>query len=795
MTPQAEKRTLSHAVTDLIIRFPKSSLLLGILIAVLSVPGVMRLQSDFTYRIWFRQGDPLLEQFDRFERRFGNDEAIAVVVHSESGIFDMESTQLLRDLTNDMWTVAEIIRVESLTNYNWTHAEVTTFDDGSTEDELLVDPLIPDPEDTVLTPELLAERREIAVNHEVIPGYLVSEDGKTAVIFARLKPAIGGSPDFEKVMFGTRDVIDRYRGIGDHEFYLTGNAAVTHTFKEVTQSDMAIMVPTLLAVILLFLLIFFRSFGGVLMPLAVIIFSISITMGISGWMGIKINNLTAIVPHILIAIAIADSVHIMVTFFQFRRKGLERVAAVRGTLLKNLQPTLLTSISTSIGFFSFATAKITPIMSMGILAGMGTLIAWLVTILVLSPMLVLIPIRIKKTNGSKDENSFEPSSFGLAYARWLQKYRVPILVSFSIVAVFAVYTALQNVVNSDPFKYFAPSVHTRVANEFIESELGGSMGLEITVNSGEKDGIYDPAFLAKVETFQAWIDELPYVTKTVAITDVIKQINRSLHNDDPAAYVIPDNRELIAQELFLYTMSLPQGMELSDRMTLDNDMLRMTAMWTLHESRTSLVEMKKIEAKAAELGLDAYVTGKTPLWHGLNPYVVGTFIVSISLALILVSILMVIVFRSFSLGLLSMIPNTVPLIFGGAVMTLLAKPLDIGTVIVGSVCLGIAVDDTIHFLSNYNRWRKAGADPMSAVAQVVTHTGPALAVTTVILVAGFGTFAFASFVPNINFGIMTAIILTTALITDFTLLPALLLKRVKQEESSPVLSDAQQLPA
>ena len=778
MTPSHERRTLSQRIAELIIRFPKTSILLGIAIAILAVPGVQRLQADFTYRIWFRDGDPLLEAFDRFERRFGNDEAVAVVVHSESGIFDLESATLLRDLTEDMWQVSEIIRVESLSNYNWTHAE---------EDDLLVDPLIPDPEDEELTVELLAQREQVAVNHEVIPGYLVSEDGKTAVIFARLKPAIGGSPDFERVISDTRLMIEKYRDIGDHEFYLTGNAAVTNTFREVTQSDMSIMVPALLGAIVLFLLMFFRKASGVFMPLIVIVLSISITLGLSGWLGIKFNNLTAIVPHILIAIAIADAVHILVTFFQFRRKGLERVEAVRGTLVKNLQPTLLTSISTTVGFFSFATAKITPIMNMGLLAGMGTLIAWLITILVLAPMLVLVPIKIEAVT-QVEEKSFEPSRFAIRYTEWLQRHRVKVLAAFSLITVSAVYLALQNVVNSDPFKYFAPSVHTRVANEFIEEELGGSMGLEIVINSGEKNGIYDPGFLNKVETFQAWLDDLPYVTKTVAVTDIIKQINRSLHGEDPAAYVIPPDRAMIAQELFLYTMSLPQGMELTDRMTLDNDMLRITAMWTLHESLTSLKEMKRIEAKAGELGLDAYVTGKTPLWHGLNPYVVGTFIVSISLALLLVSILMVIVFRSFSLGLLSMIPNTVPLIIGGAVMTLLEKPLDIGTVIVASVCLGIAVDDTIHFLSNYNRWRKSGADATYAVAQVVTHTGPALLVTTVILVAGFGTFAFASFVPNINFGIMTAIVLSTALITDFTLLPALLLRRVPQESASTVLN-------
>jgi len=779
MTPY-DQRTLSSRIANLLISYPKTSILLGLLLFALAAPGVRYLQSDFTYRIWFQKDDPLLEAFDRFERRFGNDETVAVVIHSESGIFDRETIEVIRQITHDMWRVPEIIRVDSLTNYNWTHAEVETYPDGSVEEELLVDPLIPDPDEAELTDELLAERRAIALNHEVIPGYLISEDGQTAVVFARLKPAIGGSPNFKAVIDGARKVIQRHDNGVDHEFYLTGNAAVTNTFREVTESDLKTVVPLLLGAIVLFLLIFFRRLSGIGLPFIVIIMSVVSTLGLSGWLGIKINNLTSIVPHILIAIAIADAVHILVTYFQHRRSGAGRREGAHYTLTKNLQPTLLTSVSTSIGFFSFTSAEIVPIMHLGVLAGIGTLVAWVVTILVIGPLLAIMPIKVKPRSQAKSE-SFQAHPLAERYADWLQKRRRAVIAVFSVVTAVALVIALQNVVNSDPFKYFAPSVPTRIANEFIEDELGGSMGLEINIDSGQENGIYQPQFLKKVEAFQAWIDDLPYVTKTIAITDIVKQINRSLHNEDPSTYVIPNDRETIAQEIFLYTMSLPQGMDLNDRMSLNQDMLRLTAMWTLHESRTSLKEMKRIEAKAAELGLNAYVTGKTPLWHGLNPHVVRTFLVSISLAVGLVSLLLILVFRSVKLGLLAMIPNGVPLIFGGALMTLIGKPLDIGTVIVASVCLGIAVDDTIHFLANYSRWHRLGESSSHSVAQVVTHTGPALFVTTMILVAAFGTFAFASFVPNINFGIMTAIILMSALITDFTLLPALLLKPQAQE--------------
>jgi len=765
MTPY-EQKGLSFRFATYLIDHPRQSIFAALVLMVLLIPGVAYMTSDFSYRVWFRETDPLLAEFDAFERRFGNDETVAVVVHSPSGIFDQDSAELLIEMTEAFWLVPEVIRVDSLSNYNWTHAE---------DDELMVEPLIPD--DEPLTPELLEARKEVALNHEMIPGYLISSDGTSAVIFAQLKPAINGTPDFETVIQGTRETLKTFEGRGDHEFFITGTAAVSNTFKEVTEEDMKVMVPALLAAIVIFLLLSFRSLGGVMLPFVIIFASISMSLGFAGWMGIPFNNLTAIVPHILIAISVADAVHILVTFFQFRRTGLERREATLRTLTKNLQPTLLTSVSTAIGFFSFSSADLMPIVAMGVLAGTGTIIAWLITIFFITPLLLYLKLPVPGGKAKVAHNQSHP--LAIRYANWLSRRRFHMIGFFVILVGSSLYLALQNEINSDPFKYFAEDVPTRIANEFAEAKIGGMQGFEITVDSGEDEGVKDPKFLRMVESFQNWIDDQYHISKTIALTDIIKQTNRALHGDSPEAYHIPKQRNLVAQEIMVYTMSLPANMGINNRKSLDDRMLRLTAMSNLHDSRSSLREIERIEAKAEEIGLDASVSGKMPLYQNMNPYVVKAFFTSISLAVVLVGLLMMLVLRSVGLGLLSMVPNTVPLVIGGAFMYVLGKPLDIGTVLVTATCLGIAVDDTIHFLSNYNRWRKLGVSREEAVAQVLTHTGPALFVTTSILVVAFATFAFASFVPNINFGIVTAIVLSSALICDATLLPALLLLKRK----------------
>ncbi|CAM2005452.1 efflux RND transporter permease subunit [Acanthopleuribacter pedis] len=792
-----EKTTLSYRTAEFLVKKPILSIAFGVLFIAAFVSGLPYLGSDFSYRMWFRETDPLLQAFDEFERQFGNDENVVIAIHSESGVFDMDTVRLIHQLTEDMWQVKEIIRVDSLSNFNWVHAE---------DDEMIVEPLIPDLEELeLLEPDeldsLLAARYEVARNHETVPGYLLSPDGKMALVIGVLKPAIGGTPDYNEVMSSARMLMRKYSseplsenlrddtflpkyvGQGDHTFYMSGSSAVSQTFKDVTEADLETMIPILLLAIVAFLLISFRRVSALILPFVIIVPSLMMALGFAGWTGFKFNNLTSTVPHILIAIGIADAVHILVTFFQFRRMGYEKVEATKKTLDKNLLPTLLTSVSTTIGFFSFTTAELVPIIGMGVLAGVGTMFAWIVTIFVLCPLLTMLPIKVKKEENATHISDAHP--LAIRYVAWLQKVRIPVIVSFGFLAVFAVYVALQNEINADVFKYFSTNVHTRIANFYIEDQVGGISAIEITIDSGEPDGIKNPAFLKKVERLEDWLDSRYHITKTIAITDIIKQSNRSLNNEDPAAYIIPDNQELVAQELFLYTMSLPQGMDLNNRMTLDNRRMRLSAMTTMHKSAEAVAEFDLIEIKAKEFGLDAMITGKNPLYHRMNGYVVETFIKSILLAVFLVSILMVVILRSVKLGLMSMIPNLMPLVFGGMFMTLLSKPLDIGTVLVASTCLGIAVDDTVHFLTNYLRWRRGGASRQLAVAHVITHTGPALMVTTMILVAGFGTFAFAAFVPNINFGILTAIVLTTAIVTDATLLPALILgKEQEQEEPS-----------
>jgi predicted RND superfamily exporter protein len=746
------------------------ALLLGLAIVAAFLPGIGRLTTNFTHRAYFFDDDPKLVQFDAFERRFGNDDAVVLAVHSPSGVFDMDSARLLNQLTDELWRVPEVIRVDSLANFNWVHAR---------GDEIVVERFLP--HDAGLSPQLLAERQRIAMAHEIIPNYLVSKNGQTALLFAHIRPGLDLAPNAKLITQAVHDLVDGAPR-GDHSFYVSGGPPLSAGFAQAAQTDLGKMVPALIVVVMLILALLLRSLAGVLLPFLVAFLGIFAGLGFAGYAGIEVSNVTSSLPEIIIACAIADSVHLLVTFYRCLARGAEQASAARVSLLENFVPTVLTSSTTAVGFFSFVSASLKPLTGLGLMAGVGTIVAWLSSYLVVGSLLFILPLR---TTRLAPEEAALGQKRAARYVEWVLGHRFGVLALMGVLVLAATALSAKNEVNSDPFKYFKPGFPIREANQFIEREVGGARGVELVIDAGGEDGIKDPAFLRRVEALQRWIEGIPRVTRAMSIVDVLKATHRSLNGDAPDTYVLANDRETISQELFLYTMSLPQGMDLNDRVSLKNDALRMTVLWTIPTSSEVMDQVAVIEQKAKELGLEAHATGKNLLWQSINRRVVDSFIDSFLSAAVSISLIIIVALRSVSLGILAMIPNLVPLVFTGAFLYLLGQPLDVGTVVVASVVLGIAVDDTIHILAHFKRARFSGLSPQQALVEVFAHTSPALISTTAILAAGFGVFAFATFMPNVFFGVLTAMTLVVAALIDFMLTPVLLAWSGKATEVVP----------
>lgn len=756
--------SLIDRFSRVIVDYPKTWIAVTLVFVMALAPGLLQFAEKYDVRIWFLETDPHIQVLNRFERQFGNDENMVVALRSEQGLFTEEHLPMLVDISESLWEVPQILRVDSVTNFNITRV------DG---DDLLIEPLI-DLEKTYRQDELNELEREALAN-PIIPRYLLSKDGHSAMIFAPLTPTLEGSPAYDVIVKETRAIVAKYADVEGVEIHLIGEAAVNDAFREVSNEDSAFILPIMILSIMICLWFLFKSPLAVTIPLFVIVFSNVMTLGLAFMAGFTYNQILSILPAILIAISIADSVHVMMTYYQFLGKGESHRDAAFHSLQKNLVPTILTTVSTVIGFLSLTVTDLLPVRELGLLAALGCTLAWGITIFFACPLMVLSratpPALFQRMREIKNS-----SVKADAYIAWIRRYLNPILIGFVTLLGVAFFFMLKINVNSNPYDYFTDDIEIRHANKFVEQHFGGNAGPELLISSGEVDGIKEPEFLRQVEKLKLWLNDKPYVNKTIDIIDIIKDVNQNLHGGDPEHYRIPDTKEEVAQQLFFYSMGLPMGMDLNNRMSLDYESMRLTVLWSINDTRGWLKHVGEIEGKAQELGLKVEPTGKFLLFQRMMDYVVMTFFQSVLMAMILVAVLMSILFRSIKLGLLSLIPNVLPLIIGGGFMYLVGIELNIGSAIVASVCLGIAIDDTIHFLSHYYRLRNQGLSQVDTMTQIMTYTGSALIATTGLLVLCFGLYMVGDFVPTVHFGILCAVVLTMALLIDLLFLPAILMK-------------------
>lgn len=749
---------------------PKRYLWISLLLFVVTVPGLIFIKEDFSYRIWYSEEDPLLQTFDKFERYFGNDDNLIMAIYNKKGLYNPESIKKISQLTQDMWEIPHIVRVDSLSNFDYTTAKAEEINVAPLVDKLKVNHYKQSDIDHI--------KAKIKA-HDFLEGTYISKDEKMAILVAQVQPSYVQIADNSIITFAARDLVTKYSD-ENHQIQVSGTSVLTHMFKEATEEDLAILIPFVYLVFTFVFWFIYRKKSGIFIPYLIITVSILMMLGTASYLGHEINTLSGVAPNILLTVAIADTIHILTVYFFGLRQGFSNNEAVKYTLSKNFYPTLLTSITTAVGFFSFSGAKIGPIADMGVAVGIGVFYAWIATYMIVGPILQLMP-KIKKNQIEHEETILDAETHIQVNekiknrVKFLYNVRFPILIASIILGLTSLYLGSKLlVVNLDPYTQFAPDHKFIKDINKITKHLGPTNDIDFMIYAGETDNAKDPKFLKQVEKFENWLAEQRYITKTFSINDVIKDINKNINGGDKNFAKIPDTQEEVAQLLFIYESGLPEGKELTNLKNLKSDAIHLTATWDIVKSKEANEKITIIESKAKELGLKLDITGKVPLFHDLTPYIVTSFLESFLLAFTLITILLIIVLKSFKLGLLALIPNIFPLILGAAVYGLSGEYIDMASVLIASVCLGIAVDDSIHFLFEYKKYINLNYSPTETVELIFTNTAPSLINTTLIIMLGFGTFYFANYIPNAKFGVMVSIILFFAIIADLLLLPAIL---------------------
>jgi predicted RND superfamily exporter protein len=729
-----------------------------IFVALLSI-SIKDLAFEGSYRIWFDKDSKIIKNYDNFRTTFSGDDTFVVSFQDnkhKDGVFNKKAIDTILKLTEKFKMLDGVRKVDSLTNYQYISSE---------DDDIII-------EDFIYDFSNLLTKKELAVKDSLIVHQLISNDAKTTTIAIRLASSVGADEEVNiYVMNQLQNIIKYYEETTGYKFYISGIPAVTASLITIAIDDAMLLIPLAVAMVVSLLFLLFKDIIGVAIPSIVIVFTFLLVISMQMLLGYKLNNFTVNIPSFISAIAIADSMHLFLAWVYYKQKNMKNKKAVYLALKNNIIPITMTSFTTAVGFATLGFSTIEPISTLGIAITSGAIIAFILSVTI-APAILLLLNDEYKVKPIKWLNLLDTKGYGA----FIVKHNKRIVSIFMVLFLSIGYGLTYIKVDSNSIKYFGEETTVRSGSTFIEEHLTGSMTYEIILDSKIKEGVKNPKFLNKIVEFEKeFLPTFKNVTFSTSLKDIVIRMQKTLNQESQNK--IPKTQNLVAQYLLLYSMSLPQGMELNDKMDTTEQYLRLTINSEIVDTSKDLEMIKWIKnwwKNHSEYS--AEIQGQTAIFAYMQDSVTNTLILSITATLIIVAFAMFLIFKEhlqFKMIWIFILPNIAPILLVAGAMGYMGINIDIGVAISASVILGIAVDDTIHFFSKYFQAIKTMSFEES-IDYVISHSGNAMILTTFILSFTFAIFGVSSFVPNVNFAIVTVIALNIALLLDLILLPALL---------------------
>lgn len=750
--------------TDKLLRVPWLILLVSLALTAAAGYGIRYVHFKSDYRMFFSDDNPQLLAFEALQNTYTRDDNLLLVVTPKQGdVFTGHNLAIAERLTKDLWQTPYSTRVDSLTNFQHSTAE---------GDNLIVKDLVSHA--LSLSPVEIARLKDVALKEPLLVNRLISPDA-TVMGFNVVVQRPGKNQDaetLEAVTFVRNLANDLRTAHPDMEARLTGSIMLDTAFAESSELDLKTLTPAMLVIIAIALWWFLRSFMGMIAALSMMTLSIVWAVGLAGWLDIAFSPSSIPAPTILLTLAVADSVHILTTYYSGLRRGLDKRAAMQESLRVNFKAIFFTNLTTAIGFLSMNFSDAPPFRDLGNITAMGVGAAYVLTIGFLPAFMMALPTKAGRAETSR-------STRLASLAGFIIQHRYSLSVCFLVLTAGLISFMTLNTLDDEYVKYFDESVEFRRDTDYTTKHLTGIYSIDYSLEQGEHGGINEPVFFNQVEGFAQWYRQQPEAIHVYSLNDILKRLHQNMHGDDPAWYRLPETRGLAAQYLLLFEMSLPYGLDLNDRVNVSKSATRLTV--TLR----SLSSQQVIDLEArAQAWLQANApsikhtdgTGSTLLFSHIGQRNIVSMISGEVMSIVLISLILIFVLRSVGLGLLSLIPNLVPAGMAFGVWGLLVGQVGLASSVVAAMTLGILVDDTVHFLSKYQDARKEkGLDPEAALYDAFASVGNALWVTSTVLILGFSLFTLSSFKINYEMGLLTAIIFALGLFAEFLLLPPILL--------------------
>ena len=755
------------ALAEQLTRYRKRNAIISLLCLFAFLIGCKNLYFETSYRIFFDSDNPQLIEHDEIESTYSkSDNVMFAFEFSDNKVFTRENLQLLIEFTEEAWQMPYSSRVDSVTNYQYTWGN---------EDDLLVEELVEDL--SVLSDQDLLERERLAKEEPQLKNLLLSEQGHTAAVMVTLHlpdDQLEADKATAEVSAWAKKKAAIYENKSDNliKIHLTGETMVNATFIEMAQKDLQTLFPIMYLFIVILLVAMLRSFYGMLVTLIVIMVSVGSAMGFAGWTGYALNQVNVVCPVIVLTLAVCDCIHILNAFFLYLQKGMSKNDAVEKALEVNFKPIFLTSITTAIGFLSMNFSDSPPFWGLGNISAFGVMAAFVFSFTLLPSLLMWLPF-VPKESFSKQ------SGLVTKLGDRVLASKTPLFYGMLVIAGVLIACMTKNELNDNTVAYFHQDVPFRQAADFTQANLTGFDQIAYSLKSGESNGASDPAFLRKVDAFVHWLSAQPEIVQVSSYTHVHKRLNKNMHSDEQSFYKLPDQRELSAQYLLLYELSLPFGLDLNNQIDLDKSSLLV---------RTRVKDQKANQLVALDERAQAWLKDNHPelLTHGASVSLmfahigqrnISSMIFGSVMALALVTLTLIISLKSLKYGLISLIPNAFPAGIAFGLWAILDGEVNLAVAVIFAVTLGIVVDDTVHFISKYlTGVRDKGLNADEAVKFAFEHVGNALFITTVVLASGFFILATSSFDVNAVLGFLVGLTVVVALVWDFLFLPVLLAK-------------------
>ncbi|MBI9075084.1 MAG: MMPL family transporter [Desulfatibacillum sp.] len=763
--------------------------LCAILITTAILAGQLpKLTMDTREESFFHEDDPTLIAYNDFRYQFGQDDMFLIGMRPEKGLTP-EFLAIMNRLHKELEEkVPYLDEVDSLVNGRVVRAE---------GDTLIVEDLMPDP------PETIEEHQRIIGLIDRYPLYdnlLIAPDRSMAMILVKAQAVVGAADGdifdgFEKapeadgepsqnflnneqnieIYNVIREIVDKYRGKVIH-FYFAGTPVFVAEIQRGIEKDLGLMIPLSFLLIIIFLAILFRRISGVVYPLITVIFSLISSFGIMAAWGIPISNAIQILPTFLIVVGIADSVHILTIFYQnFQGSGDKRQAIVQAVGHTGL-PIFMTSLTTACGLLSFIWADVAIVAQLGYIAPVGVMLAFIYTIFLLPSLIAIFPVK-QSAKASPGKLSFMDRMFE-GVTRLTTQRPIMIILIWAVLVILAGAAAVNVRFSHNAMKWLPEDSTARTGTDMMDKTNGGTVVLEVVVDSGRRNGFHDPDLLARLAEAGEVIPTLSAHNirsgKVFSLADALKETNRALNEDRDAAYVVPDNRELIAQELILFESSGSDDLEELVDSTYQTARLSILAPFTDSILYKDYVDLIQDYLRRQFSGETVKLTGHMSLFIGITKLFITSMAKSYVFALAVITLLMILMIGRIGLGLMSMIANIVPIIMIFGVMGVLGIPLDLFSILIGSIVLGLVVDDTIHFLHHFRRSFEINRNVEQAVRETPHTAGRAIVITSLVLCGGFFIYMTAYLTCNVHFGLLTGCAILFALAADLFLVPALL---------------------